>query len=190
MGIVPAGLVVLLACGAPAVDADPGALDGVAADVRDTTPVDGGPGASFPTLSLPDCAGVATPLAVPAGARLLWLTLHEADCAACDDQDPALVDLWQRWHARGLAVQLVLGDDAYGSGSVSPAFCADFSAFHAFPFPVLRDPGFEALDDWVGTTTPVQLLIDAQGTVRLRVEGWDATFHPDWMAARLAEVLE
>lgn len=189
--VVLAGLLGLVACGA--VDASP---DATTADVAatDATPADAPPtdprvGAPLPALSLPDCAGVDRPLAVPAGARLLWLTLHTADCAACDDQDPALVDLWTRWQSRGLAVQLVLGDDAYGSGHVSPAFCADFAAFHAFPFPVLRDDGFAALAAYVGTTTPVQLLVDADGVVRLLAVGWDPSFHPAWMEARLAEAL-
>lgn len=178
----------LLACSG----ADGGVAD-AAADTLETdaaSPGDPRVDAPLPVLSLPDCAGALRPVAVPQGSRLLWLTLHVANCAACDDQHPALIDLWTRWHDRGLGVLLVLGDDAYGSGTVSPEFCADYAAFNGFPFPVLRDPGFAALGDYVGSETPVQLLVDQAGVVRLLAVGWNVDFHPAWMEARIAERLE
>jgi peroxiredoxin len=186
------GLLALLSALASACEA----ASGASADARDDDvgveqlpPGDPRVGAPLPALALPDCDGAPTALAVPAGARVLWLTLHAANCAACDDQHPALVDLWQRWRGRGLAVLLVLGDDAYGSGAVSAGFCRDYRAFNDLPFPVLRDDGFAALAAYVGTETPVQLLVGDDGLVDLLEVGWDPAFHPAWMEARLAERL-
>ena len=183
-----AWMLVLSAC-AGASDATP---DGA---VEDSDPSDAGrevEAASFPQFpvaTLTACDGALLDLASPP-APATWLVLTAGDCPSCKDQLPFVATFFARWAPRGVRVVVVLGDDAEGSGHVTPAYCQAFRADFGLPCPVTRDDGFASLSAFAGTATPVQLVLDANLAVRATAAGWDEDFHPGWIERQVRALVE
>jgi hypothetical protein len=141
---------------------------------------------SFPTTTLTACDGTAIGLT---GAAATWIVLTAGDCPACKDQLPFVAGVAPQWAPRGVRVVVVVGDDAEGSGHVSPAFCQAFRSDWGLPCPVARDDGFASLGGFAGSSTPVQLVLDADLAIRAVAAGWDEAFHPGWIAREIDAVL-
>ena len=85
-----------------------------------------------------------------------WAT----SCTICVAEMPDLVQLHQRFHARGFEIL------AIAMPWDRPDQVLAFNARHALPFPVALDPLGEAVRAWGGVDgTPLSWLVDRQGQV-------------------------
>jgi thiol-disulfide isomerase/thioredoxin len=100
-------------------------------------------------------------------------------CKSCREEIPHLIELDRTWRASGL---VVLGADYGDEPSALPAFVEEVG----MTYPVLVDGGLA--DDYEVLVYPTSVVIDREGQVRLRVEGFrKETF--DEMKSLLERVL-
>lgn len=139
----------------------------------------GGAGETLPDLELSTCAGEPVHLSdYLVDAEAAWIGVQAGWCGSCGSQREVMQALHEQLAADGLAVLLVLGEDAVpGSGQVPEIWCEKFTSVNGLSFPVLRDPGFAATGTWAGAIIPAQLVVDAQLTLVQQDTGW-----ADWMA--------
>ncbi len=136
-------------------------------------------GGTLPDLALSTCDGQPVHLSDHlVDKEAAWIGVQAGWCGSCGSQRDVMQTLHEQLAADGLAVVLVLGEDAVpGSGQVPGDWCDKFTTVNGLTFPVLRDPGFAATHAWAGAVVPVQLVVDAELTVVQQDTGW-----ADWMA--------
>jgi|GEM_PF-3287538 len=181
---------VLLSCAEPASDRDTGEASAPNDAIVDASAdVPRGPlGQPFPVSTLVACDGSALDLTTPPAAAT-WLILTAGNCPSCKDQLPFVATFTTAWEPRGVRVVVALGDDGQGSGHVSEAYCQAFRSDFGLPGPVARDDGFASLGGFAGSSTPVQIVLDGDLTVRALAAGWDEDFHPGWIEREVARLL-
>jgi thiol-disulfide isomerase/thioredoxin len=84
-------------------------------------------------------------------------------CKSCRQEIPHLIELDRKWREMGL---VVLGADYGDEPSDLPAFVEELG----MTYPVLVDGGLA--DDYEVLVYPTSVVIDREGQVRLRVEGY------------------
>lgn len=145
-------------------------------------------GEPFPATELTSCDGSTLDLAEPP-VPATWLILTAGNCPSCKDQLPFVAAFTTAWEPRGVRVIVVLGDDGEGSGHVTEAYCQAFRADFELPGPVARDDGFASLGGFEGSSTPVQIVLGADLTVRALAAGWDEGFHAGWIEREIEKLL-
>jgi thiol-disulfide isomerase/thioredoxin len=85
-------------------------------------------------------------------------------CKSCRQEIPHLIELDRKWRGKGL---VVLGADYGDDPSDLPAFVEELG----MTYPVLVDGGLA--DDYEVLVYPTSVVIDREGQVRLRVEGFE-----------------
>ena len=145
-----------------------------------------GSGGALPDLSLSTCDGEPRQLGeVLAGQKGGWIGVQAGWCGSCGSQREVMQALHEQLGDAGLAVILVLGEDATpGSGQVPEAWCDQFVTANGLTFTVLRDPGFAATGAWAGAVVPAQLIVDAELQLLQHDVGW-----ADWMEDAYASLL-
>ncbi len=115
----------------------------------------------------------------------ILLNIGAGWCAPCQEETREFPELYAEYHDRGIELVQVLFQD-WTAQAPTKTFCADWSAgmWHSggqtqdvgldLPFPVLLDQ----VNDWTAvylqdpqSATPVNMLIDANGNIRWKLEG-------------------
>jgi peroxiredoxin len=142
----------LAACGSPALK-----------PVRTDVPTSPSPA---PPFALKDLTGAAVRLDDFRGKTVLldfWATW----CEPCKESIPRYIKMQERLRSKGF---VVIGIDEDEKGDVAGAYARD----HGLNYDVLLDPGTGLFEKYGGRSLPSAFLIDAQGNIRGRWEGFDA----------------
>lgn len=118
------------------------------------------PQASFPTLR----HGVLTSQSLH--GRPVLVTFWATSCTICLSEMPRLVDLYRRYHDRGLEIVAVAMpyDAAW--------LVASYATSRALPFPVAFDANGALVRSFGGVeATPTAFLLDRRGVVLQRIQG-------------------
>ena len=140
------------ACGSPA-------LKPVRTDVP-TAPV------PAPDFSLTDLSGATVRLSDFRGKTVLldfWATW----CEPCKQSIPLYLKMQEKLRSKGF---VVVGIDENESAAIAAAYARN----HGMTYPILMDPGTGLFEKYGGRSMPSAFLIDAQGNIRGRWEGFDA----------------
>ncbi len=96
----------------------------------------------------------------------LLVTFWATDCQSCLKEIPHLIDLYQKYHARGLEIIAVA---MYYD---PPSHVVNMAQTMRLPYPVVLDlSGNHAKSFGNVALTPTTFLIDAEGKVRFKVTG-------------------
>ncbi|MDT8406999.1 MAG: TlpA disulfide reductase family protein [Methylococcales bacterium] len=121
-------------------------------------------GTPAPSLDLTDIHGKNVSL--PAPGRPALVTFWASDCATCVKEIPALIELHQRHHHRGLDIIAVAM--AYDP----PNRVVNLARQHSLPYTVVLDSRATIAQAFGDVRlTPTTLLIDAQGHIQARILG-------------------
>ncbi len=119
-----------------------------------------------PDFSLKDVSGATVRLADFRGKTVLldfWATW----CVPCNESIPLYIKMQDKLKSKGF---VVIGVDEDEKGDVASAYARD----HGMNYPVLMDSGTELFKKYGGRDLPAAFLIDAQGQIRGRWNGFDA----------------
>jgi peroxiredoxin len=142
----------LSACGSPALT-----------PVRTDVPTAPSPA---PDFALQDTAGATVRLSDFRGKTVLldfWATW----CEPCKQSIPRYIRMQERLRSKGF---VVIGIDEDEKGDVAAAYARD----HGLNYTILVDPGTGLFAKYGGRDLPSAYLIDAQGNIRGRWNGFDA----------------
>jgi peroxiredoxin len=142
----------LAACGSPALK-----------PVRTDVPTAPSPA---PNFALQDLSGATVGLSDLRGKTVLldfWATW----CEPCKQSIPRYIKMQERLRSKGF---VVVGIDEDEKGGVAAAYARD----HGLNYNVLLDPGTGLFEKYGGRSLPSAFLIDPQGNIRGRWEGFDA----------------
>ena len=124
-----------------------------------------------PDFSLQDLSGATVSLADYRG-RTVLLDFWATWCDPCKESIPRYVKMQDKLRSKGFAV---VGIDEGEKAEIAAAYARD----HGMNYAVLRDSGTELLKKYGGRSLPSAFLIDAQGNIRGRWEGFDAATGSD-----------
>ncbi len=131
-------------------------------------------GKRFEDFKLSDCDGKDVAFADVLGdARLVLFNVGSGWCQPCLDETKHLENDVYRKHCKaGLRIVQVLYQDE-NSLPAPKAFCRAWRDKHKLTFPVLVDPLFNTQKyfDNAQKQTPLNMLVDASGTIRYRRTG-------------------
>lgn len=119
-----------------------------------------------PDFALEDLAGATVRLSDYRG-RTVLLDFWATWCPPCKQSIPLYVDMLKRLRSKGFEVIGVDEDD-------NPAVVRAYARAHGMSYPVLADHRTELFRKFGGADLPTCFLIDAQGNVRGRWQGFDA----------------
>lgn len=120
-----------------------------------------------PSFRLEDVDGKPFDLSQSLGREVILLDFWATFCLPCLAELNAFKDLQTRYGAQGFRVVAVSVDQPQTLARVRA-----FAKARSFPFPVIADPGQEAYRLYDVSALPTSLLIDAQGRVAFRQEGF------------------
>jgi len=119
-----------------------------------------------PDFSLQDVSGATVRLADLRGKTVLldfWATW----CDPCKQSIPLYIKMQDKLRSKGF---VVIGVDEDEKGEIAGAYARD----HGMNYRVLQDPGTVLFKKYGGRELPSAFLIDAQGNIRGRWDGFDA----------------
>jgi cytochrome c biogenesis protein CcmG/thiol:disulfide interchange protein DsbE len=137
-----------------------------------------------PAFRLMDVDGKPFDLAQSLGREVILLDFWATFCVPCLAELNAFKDLHTRYADKGFRVVAVSVDQPQTLARVRA-----FAKARAFPFPVLADPGQDAYRLYGVSALPTSLLIDAQGRVAHRQEGFQPGEEAD-LEKRIRALLE
>jgi hypothetical protein len=108
-----------------------------------------------PRVASVDLAGL------PSHGALTVLVFFSPDCHCLTLHDGRLVDLYARYHPRGVELLMI---DSEKSGS--PERDAAEAQRRGYPFPIVRDPGARLADALGARYATYAVVLDAQGRIR------------------------
>jgi peroxiredoxin len=153
------------ACGSPALN-----------PVRTDVPA---PPVPAPDFALKDLSGATVRLSDYRGKTVLldfWATW----CEPCKQSIPLYMKLQEKHRSKGF---VIVGIDENENAATAAAYARN----HDMNYPVLLDPGTGLFEKYGGRSLPSTFLIDGQGSIRGRWEGFDAASGLD--VAHAAELL-
>lgn len=134
-------------------------------------------GEKFGDFTLDDCEGVDTSASdVMCEGRVLLVYFGAGWCQPCREKQPKLKELFAKYESCGLRIVEVLREDSGPNDPATKTFCKqwrddDFD----LPFPVTVDPLDKVTATYLGSGTfPIVLLVDQEGTIRLKEVGADS----------------
>ena len=108
---------------------------------------------------------------VLANSELVLFNVGAGWCQPCIEETRVLDDeVFRPFCARGLRVVQVLFQDEE-SGPATKLFCRQWRETFGLSFPVLVDPLFVTESYFDAAQTPLNMLIDSEGTIRFRQTG-------------------
>jgi peroxiredoxin Q/BCP len=131
-------------------------------------------GATTPTLSGSDQAGIQRGIADARGGYLLVFFYPKDNTPGCTTEACALRDAWDKLQAAKLTI--------YGVSSDDQASHADFATEHRLPFPLIADPDHVwskafGVPTVLGMAARVSFLIDPEGKVAHVFPNVDPALH-------------
>jgi len=128
-------------------------------------------GDRFEDLSLFDCDGKQVAFSEILGdAKVVLFNVGSGWCQPCIDEAKELEPLYRTRCGKGLRVVQVLFQDEDGLPAPK-AFCRDWRKKFGMSFPVLVDPLFKTQRYFEASQTPLNLLVDHTGTIRMQATG-------------------
>jgi len=119
-----------------------------------------------PDFALQDLSGATVRLADYRG-RTVLLDFWATWCDPCRESIPRYVKMQDKLRAKGF---VVIGADE----DENPATTAAYARDHGMNYPVLRDAGTMLFKKYGGRSLPAAFLIDSEGNIRGRWDGFDA----------------
>ena len=114
-------------------------------------------GQAAPAFSLPKAAGGGSIALASLKGKAVYLNFFATWCGPCNEEAPSVVDLYKKYHARGL---VTLGIDELES----PKRALEFASKYRYPFAVVIDDGKMGKDYGV-LAMPVHVFIDRFGKI-------------------------
>ncbi|HEX4048619.1 MAG TPA: TlpA disulfide reductase family protein [Elusimicrobiota bacterium] len=119
-----------------------------------------------PDFALKDLSGATVRLSDYRG-RTVLLDFWATWCAPCKQSIPRYIDMLKRLRSKGFEVIGIAEDD-------NPPVVRAYALAHGMDYPVLADSGTELFRKYGGQSLPTCYLIDDQGAIRGRWQGFDA----------------
>ncbi|HEV8662328.1 MAG TPA: TlpA disulfide reductase family protein [Candidatus Methylomirabilis sp.] len=140
-------------------------------------------GHAAPDFTTPDVEGRPVRLADFRGNRAVLLNFWATWCVPCRQEMPTMEQAYQKYKDRGLEILAVSID--VGHLPVVAATVAQFLEELNLTFPALLDPEMEVARRYRVFGIPVTFLIDREGIIRAREQGFR-----DWTAPESRRKLE
>jgi peroxiredoxin len=140
------------------------------------------PGLVAPGFSLPVLGGEAKLSLESLRGKVVLLNFWATWCKPCEDEMPAMENLYQTLGSQDFELVAVSVDDDRGA-------VEEFTARLGLTFPILLDPQKQAADAYQSYRFPESYLIDREGVLVARYIGprdWDAPAY----VARIRRLLE
>jgi len=116
-------------------------------------------GQPAPAFSLPKAAGGGNITLASLKGKPVYLNFFASWCAPCNEEAPSVVELYKKYHSRGLMTLAV-------NELESPKKALEFAGKYHFPFPVVIDDGKMGKEYGV-LAMPVHVFIDRSGKISL-----------------------
>ena len=116
-------------------------------------------GQPAPSFSLPKAAGGGSVTLASLKGKPLYLNFFANWCAPCNEEAPSVVELYKKYHGRGL---VTVGVDELET----PKKALEFAGKYHYPFSVVVDDGKMGKDYGV-LAMPVHVFIDRSGRISL-----------------------
>jgi peroxiredoxin len=124
--------------------------------------------AEAPDFTLEDLNGDLFTLSDHLGEGPVLLSFWATWCKPCKDELPHLQDIYEKYSEKGLTLITISEDSPKTQAKVRPYVRA-----RGFTFPVLLDPDQEVLQLFQGSTLPLRVLIDRDGTILETHQGYN-----------------
>ncbi len=130
-------------------------------------------GKPAPGFALPDLDGKDVRLADLVGKKVVWLNFWGLRCGPCVRELPVLQRIYESHGPKGLIIIGVNADGVDGA-FVTKSFeeREDLKAA-GVTFPMVTDPEFGVIDAYGLMGAPLNVMIDKEGVVRFRHEGYE-----------------
>ena len=133
-----------------------------------------------PQLSFKDTQGNAHALSEYRG-KIVVLNFWATWCVPCKQEMPIFVDIYRKYHDRGVVVLAASVDD-----STTRKYISQFAHTYKMEFPIFVDASFDTMREaGLGDAIPSTVFIDAEGNVVGRILGQakkkDAFHRVEWL---------
>ena len=130
-------------------------------------------GKKAPDFSMDDTEGKTLKLADFVGKKVVWLNFWGLRCGPCVRELPALQKIYEKYSPKGLVIIGVNTDGVDGAFIKNQFAARDDLKKAKVSFPLTSDPDFKAIDAYALMGAPLNVMIDKQGKIQFRHEGYE-----------------
>lgn len=130
-------------------------------------------GKPAPAFDLKDLEGDPLHLDELRGKNVVWLNFWGLRCGPCVRELPVLQELYETYAERGLVIIGVNADGVDAEFIRKSLQDRDDLKAAGVTFPMVPDPEFAAIDAYGLMGAPLNVMIDREGLVRYRHEGYE-----------------